>query len=71
MVILGVGVAGPLERGNGAVAVAEPVANGAERKPSRGEARHDFDGLRQNIRRAGKVAARRRDRAPTCSAGRR
>ena len=37
VIILGVRVAGLLERGNGAGAIAEPVADGAEREPGGGE----------------------------------
>ena len=40
------------------VAVAEPVADGAEREPGGGEAGRQFDRLRQNIGGAGKIAAR-------------
>ena len=58
VIILRVGVAGALERRDRAVAVAKPVADGAEREPGGGEARRQLHRLRQNIRRAGKVAPR-------------
>ena len=58
VIILGVGVARLREGGHGAGVVAEPVADGAEREPGRGEARHQFDRLRQNIGGGGKIAAR-------------
>ena len=58
MIILRVGVAGLFERRDGAGAVAEPVADGAEREPGGGKARRELDGLRQNIGGAGKIAAR-------------
>ena len=58
VVILGIGVARFLERGNRAVAIAEPVADGAEREPGRGEARRQLDRLRQNVGGAGKIALR-------------
>ena len=58
MIILGIGIARLLESGNGAVAVAELVADGAEREPGRGEARRQLDGLRQNVGGAGHIALR-------------
>ncbi len=58
VIILGIGVAGLLESGDRAVAVAELVADGAEREPGRGEARRQLHGLRQNIGGAGKIAPR-------------
>ena len=58
VIILGIGVARLLERGDGAVAVAELVADGAEREPGGGEAGRQLDGLRQNIGGAGKIALR-------------
>ena len=58
VVILRVGIAGPRECGNRAVAVAEPVADGAEREPGGGEAWHELHRLGENIGRRGKVAAR-------------
>jgi hypothetical protein len=48
-----------LECRDGGVALAEPVANGAEREPRRGKARRQLDGLQQNVGRAAKIAARR------------
>ena len=56
MIILGIGIARLLESGNGAVAVAELVADGAEREPGRGEARRQLDGLRQDVGGAGNIA---------------
>ena len=58
VIILRIGVARLLESGDRAVAVAELVADGAEREPGRGEARRKLDGLRQDIGGAGKIAAR-------------
>ena len=45
-----------LERGNGAVAVVELVADGAQREPGRGKTRRQLDGLHQNIGGAGQIA---------------
>ena len=45
------------KRRHSAVAIAEPVADGAEREPGGGEAGSDLDGLHQNIRCRGKIAA--------------
>src|SRR5580704_15752555 len=56
VIVLGVGVARLLESGDSAVAVAELVADGAEREPGRGEAWRQLDRLRQNIGGAGKIA---------------
>jgi hypothetical protein len=58
VVILGIGVAGMPKAAMAPLAVAEPVADGAEREPGRGEARRKLDGLRQDIGGAGKIAAR-------------
>src|SRR5580692_9220582 len=58
VIILRVGGARLLERGNSAVAVAKLVADGAEREPGRGEARGELDGLRQNVGGAGHIALR-------------
>ncbi len=58
VIIVGVGVAGLRERRDRAVAVAEPVADGAKREPGRGEVRRELHRLRQDIGRRGKVAAR-------------
>ena len=58
VIIIRVGAARRTKGGYGGIAIAEPVADGAERKPGGGEARRSFDGLRQNIRCAGKIAAR-------------
>ena len=49
MIILRIGVARLPERGNGAVAVAELVADGAQCEPGRGKARRQFHGLDQDI----------------------
>ena len=71
VIVLGVGVARLLPGRDRAGAVAEIVANGAEREPGGGEGGRELDRLRQDIGGAGEVAAARRDRAPTCSGGRR
>ena len=53
-------------------AVAEPVADGAEREPGGGESRREFYGLREDIGGfTGKIAAGGHDPAPSGSAGRR
>ena len=57
-IILGVGVAGLFECRDSAGAVAEPVADGAEREPGGGESRREFHGLREDIGGTGKIAAR-------------
>src|SRR6185437_3256713 len=59
MVILPVGCAYLFEGRNRSFAIAEPVANGAQRKPSGGKARRQFQRLHQDIGGAGKVATRR------------
>ena len=46
VIVLRIGIAGPLEGGDGAGAVAKPVADGAERKPGGGEIRRQLDRLR-------------------------
>ena len=58
VIILGIGIARLLEGGNRAVAIAELVADGAEREPGRGEARRQLHGLRQNVGGAGHIALR-------------
>jgi len=58
VIIFRVGVARCTKGGHGGIAIAEPVADGAERKPGGGETGRSFDGLRQNIRCGGKIAAR-------------
>ena len=58
VIVLRIGIAGFFERGDGAGAVAEPVADGAERKPCGREAGRQLHGLRKNVRGAGKIAAR-------------
>ena len=71
VIILRIRVARPLESGDGAGAVAEPVADGAEREPGGGEVRRQLDRLRQNIGGSEEIAARRQVDRRTCSAGRR
>ena len=71
MIILGIGVTGTGERGDGSAPVAETVADGAEREPPRRKLGHKLDGLGKNIRGARESRRERHDRAPTCSAGRR
>ena len=71
VIIVRVGVAGLFECRDSAGAVAEPVADGAEREPGGGESRREFDGLREDIGGTGKDRRARHDRAPICSAGRR
>ena len=56
VIILRVGAAHRPKRRHSAVAIAEPVADGAEREPGGGEAGSDLDGLHQNIRCRGKIA---------------
>ena len=58
VIILWIRVTGLFERGDGAGAVIEPVADSAEREPSGGETRREFHGLREDIGGAGKIAAR-------------
>ena len=60
VIVLRIGVAGLREGSHRAVAVAEPVADGAEREPGGGKARCNRDGLRQHVGRGGKIAARRK-----------
>ena len=59
VIILRIRVARPLESGDGAGAVAEPIADGAEREPGGGEVRRQLDRLRQDIGGSGEIAARR------------
>jgi hypothetical protein len=61
VIIVRVGAARRAKRRHRAVAIAEPVADGAEREPGGGEARRRLDRLRQNIGRGGKIAARGED----------
>ena len=58
VIVLRIGMAGFVERVDRARAIAEAVADGAERKPRGRKAGRLFDGLRKNVRRAGKIAAR-------------
>ena len=58
VIVLRIGMAGFVERVDGARAVAEAVADGAERKPCGRKAGCLFHGLHKNVRRAGKIAAR-------------
>ena len=58
MVILRIVIARRAQGGDGAVAVAEPVADGAEREPGRCEGRRKFHRLRQDVGRARKIALR-------------
>ena len=58
VVIVGIGVAGFFEGGDGAAHVTEPVADGAEREPCGGENGCQRDGLHQDLGGAGKIAAR-------------
>ena len=46
VIVRRIGITGPLEGGDGAGAVAKPVADGAERKPGSGEIRRQLDRLR-------------------------
>ena len=59
VIILRIRVARPLESGDGAGAVAEPIADGAEREPGGGEVRRQLDRLRQDIGGSEEIAARR------------
>ena len=56
VVILRIGIAGMAERGNGAVTVAELIADRAKRKPCGGKARRQLDRLRQDIGGTGQIA---------------
>src|ERR1700722_3153334 len=58
VIVLTVCIARLFESGNGAVAVSELIADGAQREPGRGEARCQLDRLRQNVSRARKIALR-------------
>jgi hypothetical protein len=49
MAVVAVGVARRLERGDGALAIAHPLANQGEREPGRGEARRVFHHLFKNV----------------------
>ncbi len=53
-----IGVAGFVEGVDSARSIAEAVANGAESEPRGCKAGRLFHGLRQNVRGAGKIAAR-------------
>src|SRR5262252_8808291 len=46
VIIIRVGAARRTKGGYGGIAIAEPVADGAERKPGGGEARRSFDGAK-------------------------
>ncbi len=56
VVVRGVGIAGLPERRDRAVAVAEPVADGAEREPGGRELRRKLHRLHKNIGGGGKIA---------------
>jgi hypothetical protein len=56
VIIVRIGAACRFECGDRAVTIAEPIADGAERKPRRGKTRCDLDGLRQQIGCSNKVA---------------
>ena len=58
VIILGVGLSRMLERGDRPGTVAEPVADGAKRKPRRGETRRKLDRLRHDIGGCRKIPAR-------------
>ena len=58
MIVPRIGIAGFFEGVDGAGAIAEAVADGAEREPRGGKAGRQFHGLRQNVGGAGKIAAR-------------
>ena len=58
MIIVRIGVAGFFESSKGAAAIAESVADGAERKPCGRKGGCHLDSLDQNIGGGGKIAAR-------------
>ena len=59
VVVVGIGVARPLECGDRIAPVAQLVADGAEREPRRGKAGCKLDGLLEDFGGAGEIAARR------------
>ena len=58
MIIVRVGEARRAEGGDGAVAIAEPIEDGAEREPGGGKAGRRLDRLRQDVCRGAEIAAR-------------
>ena len=56
MVIVRIGAACRFKCSHRAATIAEPIADGAERKPRGGKSRCDLDGLRQQIGCSSKVA---------------
>ena len=58
VVVVGIGVARPLERGDRLTPIAQLVANGAEREPRGGKAGRKLNGLLQDFGGAGEIAAR-------------